>query len=233
MRKTVKLLVLVVFIFVTCISCSKDEEKVIPNYDGKFYPLNPPYILCIGQNPGGIVFDFIYNGEKAGANNFDYPSVKDIDPDLMIKNSKCKLPQGMTGGGGMPHFRLCKGASAINYTEINPKCKGFNKYEELIKSEVMGLKFKEDDSSFDLSKLELTDWGVPSYKDMINEFKKLVIGNIWKKTAHNDIEGDELIWIIKTKEGEFIKMIVTMFPAKNKEGRTLNGNIDMQWDILN
>lgn len=233
MRKTFKLVVVVLALLVTSISCSKDEEKLTPSYDGKFYPLAPPYILCIGQNPGGIVFDFIYNGEKAGANNFDYPSVKDIDPDLLIKNNKCKLPQGMTGGGGMPHMILGKGVVALNYTEINPECKGFKKYEELSKSDLNNLEFKEDDSSFDLSKLTLTDWGVPSYTDMMKEFKKLVIGNTWKLTAHNDIEGDELVWVIKTKEGDLVKMIVTKFPAKNKEGRSLNGNIDMQWDLLN
>jgi len=216
-----------------CCSCDKDNDSRNDNpiVSEKFYPLDAPFILCIGQNPGGIIFDFIYKDKKGGANYYDFPSVKDLKPDLKIKNIRCKLPEGVSGGGGMPHMRLCNGAKAVNYTAICPGCHGFTEYEKLNKSDLKELSFKEDDPNFDISKLELTDWGIPSYEDVIKEFEKLVIGNIWKETAHNEIKNDELVWIIKTTEGRLVKMIVTQFPAKNGE-KVLNGNIAMEWDLL-
>ena len=223
---------IVLLLSLLTIACSKDDEQdnVVPQ--DKFYPLESPYALCLGSNPGGIVFDFVYKGEKAGANNFDYPSVKDLDVDMMIKNVRGHVYPGYEGGGGMPHMRLCQGATAVNYSAVDEACRGHEAYLSLRKTDLPELTFCSDDPSFDISSLARGESGNPLIAELNKEFKdKLVIGNLWKEPAHNDIKGDEIVWIIKTKEGRMVKMIVTQFPATDGE-MVKNGYIAMEWDLL-
>ncbi|PIE88628.1 MAG: hypothetical protein CSA04_00885, partial [Bacteroidetes bacterium] len=58
----------------------------------------------------------------------------------------------------------------------------------------------------------------------------LVIGCKWKVPANNNVEGDEPVWIIKTREGKIVKFIVTDFPAN--PAPTPRGYVAIEWDFL-
>jgi len=49
--------------------------------------------------------------------------------------------------------------------------------------------------------------------DLMTECGKLAIGIKWKSVANNDVVDNEPVWIIKTRDGCLVKLIVSDFPA--------------------
>jgi len=234
MKKIILLLILAASIF----SCTKDDEneKQTKQKEVKetFTSLESPYLICAGRNPGGVAFDFIYKGNKGGSNNVDDIKMKELNPDMVVKTVKGQKSETNKSLGGMPSIRLSSKAKGLNYSAQDSKFIGYKSYLKIIKISDIKLdetKFKSDDSSFDLTKLKKGSSGKSLISDIAKEYKKLVIGNKWLKSAHNTIEGDEPIWIIKTSEGKYVKMIVKRFPAIIN-GKATNGYISLEWSIL-
>jgi hypothetical protein len=209
-------------------ACS-DENNNSTNPDKEqFTSLSSPYLVCANRNPGGVGFDFVYMNDEGGANNMDSLSVMDFAYDVKIRTIKGEKPDGSLGG--MPYFKLSESTSAVNFSEIDNEYTGYSKFLELTLDDISDVIFNKDDASFDLSKLEKGSSGSYLISDIQKEYKKLVIGDKWRSSANNDIENDEIIWVIKTNEGLYVKLIVTDFPAN--PAPTATGYIAIEWELM-
>jgi len=186
-------------------------------------------LICAGRNPGGVGFDFEYLGNEGGANNMDSLSVSDFNEDIVIRTIKAEKPDGSLGG--RPFIKLADDVQAINYSEVDTNCTGINDFNQLVNVDVSSLNFETDSNDFSLNSLTTGTTGKPLWSEVNGEYSKLVIGDSWKETAKNEIEGDELIWIIKTSEGRHVKLIIPDFPAD--PAPTSTGYIEVNWDFLN
>ena len=211
------------------VSCSDDDDNnnVGPSAE-EFVSISSPYLVCANRNPGGVGFDFYYDGKKGGANNMDSLSVSDFSADVVVKTIKAEKPDGTLAG--MPYFKLSDGVQAINYSAIDTTCKGIDKFKELDASILNALTFSSDDEGFNVSDLITGETGKPLQTELVKEFNKLIIGMKWKTSANNIAEGDEIIWLIKTNDGKTVKMIITDFPAD--PAPTSTGYIALEWELL-
>ncbi len=231
--KTLKSIILVIAIIaiwgILFTSCEKDEDNEPVTTENQFVSLESPYLICANRNPGGIGFDFEYNGEKGGANNLDSLTVSDFVYDLKIRTIKVEKPDGSLGGA--PYIQLSAKAQAVNYSAIDITCKGYSDFQNLNSTNIQNYTLQSDDTSFDLSSVQTGTTGSPLMQQLMQEFNKLVIGQKWKEAASNDVSDDELIWIIETEEGRIVKFIVTGFPAN--PAPTSTGYIAIEWDFVN
>lgn len=209
-------------------ACEKDEDDNPTPNESQFISLESPYLICAGRNPGGVGFDFEYNGEKGGANNLDSLTVDDFTYDLKIRTIKGEKPDGSLGGA--PYIQLSANAQAVNYSAVDTTCKGISDFTNLNSSNIQTYTLQSDDSSFDISTVPTGSTGSPLMQDLMQEYNKLVIGQKWKEAANNDIADDEPIWIIETPEGRIVKFIVTDFPAD--PAPTSTGYIAIEWDFV-
>ncbi|MFO8146881.1 MAG: hypothetical protein R6U03_05775 [Gillisia sp.] len=209
-------------------SCEKDEENDPAPTENQFVSLESPYLICANRNPGGVGFDFEYNGEKGGANNLDSLTVADFAYDLKIRIIKGEKPDGSLGGA--PYIQLSSATQAVNYSAIDTTCKGPTHFTNLNSSNIQNYTLQSDDASFDISTVPTGSTGSPLMQQLIQEYNKLVVGQKWKEAANNEVSDDEPIWIIETAEGRIIKFIVTDFPAN--PAPTSTGYIAMEWDFV-
>lgn len=209
--------------------CDNDDSNPASNNgDESFTSLESPYLICASRNPGGVGFDFEYDGETGGANNMDSLTVSDFIYDIKIITTKAEKTDGTLTG--MPRIELSASAQAVNYSAVDTLCTGTTAFENLTADNMQTVTFQSDDGSFDLSSLETGDTGKPLMAQVQAEYQKLVIGDRWKATAKNEIADDELVWIIKTSEGRQVKLIVTDFPAD--PAPTSTGYIALEWDFI-
>ncbi|HPR58225.1 MAG TPA: hypothetical protein PK915_07630 [Bacteroidales bacterium] len=213
---------------ITITSCDTEDEKEPAPNENQFVSLTSPYLICSTRNPGGVGFDFEYNGEKGGANNLDSLTVTDFEYDLKIRTIKGEKPDGSLGG--FPYIQLSASAQAVNYSSIDTTCKGYTDFQNLNSANIQTYTLQSDDSSFDLSAVTAGNTGSPLMLELLQEYNKLVIGQRWKEAANNEIADDEPVWVIKTREGRMIKFIVTDFPAD--PAPTSTGYIAIEWDYL-
>jgi hypothetical protein len=209
-------------------SCEKDEDDNPTPNESQFVSLESPYLICAGRNPGGVGFDFEYNGEKGGANNLDSLTVDDFAYDLKIRTIKGEKPDVSLGGA--PYIQLSESAQAVNYSSIDTECTGYTDFLNLTASNIQTYTLQSDDASFDISSVPTGETGSPLMQQLLQEYNKLVIGQKWKEAANNDIADDEPIWIIETPEGRIVKFIVTDFPAD--PAPTSTGYIAIEWDFV-
>lgn len=210
------------------VSCEEDNPETETENESTFTSLESPYLICANRNPGGVGFDFEYNSETGGANNIDSLTVEDFAYDVKIRTIKGEKADGSQAGA--PYIQLHEEAKAVNYSAIDTTCIGITKFNALSASDLESYTLSSDDTSFDISSLTTGSTGSPMMTALQTEYKKLVIGARWKTTANNDIDEDELIWIIETREGELVKFIVTDFPAASAP--TTTGYIAITWDYL-
>lgn len=225
----IKFSLLLLFAALLSISYSCDEDD--PNDEqiqDQLVSLSSPYLICASRNPGGVGFDFEYDGETGGANNLDSLTVDDFEFDVKIRTIKGEKGDGTLGGA--PFVRLHEDAIAVNYSAIDTTCTGITKFNALTITDIKTYTLESDDTSFDVSDLTTGDTGAPMMSALQTEYKKLVIGERWKSTAKNEVDEDELIWIISTREGSLVKFIVTDFPAD--PAPTSTGYIAIEWDFL-
>ncbi len=223
------LLIILTCLFFTFTSCEEDDDNNNQNDNQEqFQSLYSPYLICGSKNPGGVGFDFEYNGETGGANNLDSLTVSDFTYDIKIRTIKVEKPDG--NPGGMPYIALAASAEAINYSAVDTTCKGYTAYQNLTNGDLQTISFESDDTGFDLSGLTTGTTGYPLMSEVQAEYQKLVIGDKWKNPAMNDIAGDEPVWIIKTIEGRLVKLIVTDFPAD--PAPTATGYVALEWDFV-
>jgi len=231
--KTKNILFALFVLMMTCnllVSCDHDdsEEEEEPFEDN--FSVESPYLICASRNPGGVGFDFEYMSEKGGANNLDSLSVDDFKEDIVIRTIKGEKPDGSLGGA--PYIKLYDSTiEAINYTSVDSECKGFDEFNKLNNSNIKNYTLQKDDSSFDISSVTTGNTGKPIMKNLLSEYGKLAIGIKWKSAANNEIANDEPIWIIKTREGRLVKLIVSDFPAD--PAPTATGYITISWGFIN
>lgn len=210
-------------------ACDKDDDDEKPSpTNNEFVSLESPYLICANRNPGGVGFDFEYNGTKGGGNNLDSLSVVDFAYDLKIRTIKGEKPDGSLGGA--PFIELYETVEAVNYTAIDTDCAGYTDFTNLSIENLANLTFASDDNSFNISSVATGTTGNPLMQPLMQEFNKLVLGQKWKEAANNQIADDEPIWIIKTREGKYVKFIVTVFPAN--PAPTSTGYIAIEWDFV-
>lgn len=230
------------FIFVVVITgafvvgCNKDTNPAGAAQDS-FESLASPYLICNSRNPGGVGFDFVYKGEKGGANNFDKLSVEDFSWDIMIKTDKAEKPDGTHAG--MPRIELASGVQAVNYSTIDSSCVGVDEFDALESVDVSSITWQSDDASFTMDGLPTGgSTGLPAMSAVQEQYQKLAIGEKWKSPANNDTAGDEPVWLIKTEDGDIVKFIVSDFPANPADypGHdpevTATGFIELSWELL-
>ena len=210
------------------VSCENDDDEDKNDKKNGFKSLESPYLICAGRNPGGVGFDFVYDGEKGGANNIDSLTVSDFECDLKIRTIKGEKGDGSLGGA--PFIQLNPAVEAINYSLIDTACKGIAKYNALSTSNIKDFTLEQDDASFDVSLVKKGKTGAPLMGKLQAEYSKLVIGEAWKAAAKNDIAEDEPVWVVKTREGRLIKFIVTGFPAH--PAPTSTGYVAITWDSI-
>lgn len=210
---------------VSCDDSDDDEEKVVGK---KFVSMESPYLICASRNPGGVGFDFEYKGEKGGANAMEALTVDDFEYDIKIRTIKGEKPDKTLGGA--PYIKLFKTVEAVNYSSVDTKCKGVSAFNQLNASNIKEYILKSDGNDFDVSSVTKGTTGKPLMQPLMEEYAKLVVGQKWKKAANNDIADDEPIWIIKTREGRMVKLIVSDFPSN--PAPTATGYVSILWDFV-
>lgn len=209
-------------------SCKKDVVNEATTEPGQFVSLENPYLICANRNPGGVGFDFEYNGKKGGANYMDSLTVPDFEYDLKIRTIKVEKPDGSLGGA--PFIQLYETAKAVNYSTVDTTCKGYSDFQNLTSSNIQNYTLQSDDTSFNLANVPVGTTGRPLMQALNQELNKLVIGQRWKDAAGNTIADDEPIWIIQTREGKIVKFIVTQMPAN--PAPTPTGYVRIEWDFV-
>lgn len=219
------------------VSCENDDDDNNPAVKYKFESLETPYLVCAGRNPGGIGFDFEYDGDKGGAFNIDDETASEnLKYDLKIRTIKGEKGDGSLGGA--PFVQLHNDVQAVNYSAVDATCTGITKFNALTSTGLKNYTLANDDASFDVSNVTTGETGAPLMGKLQTEYAKLVIGEAWKAAAKNDKADDEPIWIVKTREGRLIKLIVTDFPAdpaaypNHDPAVTATGFVDVIWDYL-
>ncbi len=218
-------------LFSLCFTSCSDDDDEDPQPQptpSTFTSLESPYLICANRNPGGVGFDFYYDGKAGGANNMESLTVNDFKADMVIRTMKGEKPDGSMAG--LPFIQLFEGSKAINYSEVDFNCTGLTEFYTLSISDLPSLEYQSDDASFTLSGLQSGSTGKPLVSSLNQQYKKLIIGDKWKAAAINDIEGDEPIWIIQLADGKYAKMIVPDFPAD--PAPTATGYIDIQWALI-
>jgi hypothetical protein len=227
--KSYKLILMVMIgLVLSFTGCSSDDNNGVQPQGEQFQSIDSPYLICATRNPGGVGFDFEYNGETGGPNHMDSLSVSDFEYDIKIRTIKAQNPDESLNG--MPFIVLGSGVEAVDYSRYYPDCKGFTDFQNLTLSNVQSYTLGTDDPSFDLTSLTPGTTGKPLKSDVQAEYAKLVIGDKWKSPAKNDVAEDETVWIIKTGEGRLVKIIVTDFPAD--PAPTSTGYVEIEWDFL-
>jgi len=213
------------------ISCDKGDDPEPEESSSTFTSLSSPYLICANRNPGGVGFDFEYDGKTGGANNMDSLTVDDFEADVVIKTIKADSDGSATSAN---MITLNNGAQAVNYSSSDASCKGYTAFQNLTYStaSAKGLTFSSDGSGYTLTGLTNGTSGFPLLTEVNTQIAKLVIGDKWKAPAKNSVADDEPIFIIKTQEGLWVKLIVTEFPATTN-APTATGYVAIEWALMN
>lgn len=225
--RTLKIAFLCFFVFTISslfISCSDDDDDSQENLP-QLASLENPYFISPVANPGGIGFDFYYNQQPGGANNIDDPTVEDFIMDLKVKTIRAEKPDGTLAG--TPFIQLFNGTRAVNYSTIDPDCKGFDEFQNLNASNIQNYSLESDGASFDISSVPIGNSGQPLMQNLMQELNKLVIGTTWREFASSETIGDEPVWIVSTNDGKIVKFIVTEAPPI-----TSNGYVTIEWGFI-
>ena len=152
--------------------CDKDDDNPVSSGgSSSFTSLESPYLICASRNPGGVGFDFEYDGETGGANNLDSLTVDDFTYDIRIITTKAEKADGTLAG--MPRIELSENTQAVNYSSVDTTCTGQTAFENLTADNMQDVTYKSDDTSFDISSLETGDTGKPLSSAVQTEYKKL------------------------------------------------------------
>jgi len=219
-------------------ACEHNEGKEQPTY------LENPYLICANRNPGGVAFDFVIDGEIGRAVYMDeYP---EFEYDVLIKTIKVEKPDSTSGGAPAAYLygdssdvtnaTLAFNASSLE--SIGTGSEGYNVVTSVTAEITAGL--QADKAGFDLSGVPVGSTSLPLLSGpngVGKQYQKLVIGNKWIGAAKTGDKkgpsGDEQVWIVKTREGRYAKMMFTAFPASTEIGaETPTGYVAIEWDLL-
>lgn len=224
---------IVLTLSVLCVSCSEtnddevinQKEVVTPDSKVVFTAANP-YLVCAGRNPAGIGFDFSYQSQKGGALEMallEDEMYQNVQVDMVIRTIKAEKDGKPMG---CPFIQLFHGATALEYSETS----GIEAYNTLSTVALDPSSFELDKVGFDVNSIAVSASGFRNYALVRQQFNKLVVGDRWKISLFNSKDADEPIWIIKTGENKYIKMIVSEFPSKNAPTKT--GYCTIEWDLI-
>ena len=218
------------------VACEDNEEEEQPVY------LESPYLICANRNPGGVGFDFVTDGKNGGVQYMDeYP---EFEYDVIIKTIKVEKPDSTSGGAPAAYLYgdssdVTNATLAFNAESIGTGSEGYNVLTSVTAEITAGL--QADKAGFDLSGVPAgTETGFPLMSGpngVGKQYQKLVIGNKWIDAAKTGdkkgTSGDEQVWIVKTREGRYAKMIFTAFPASTEIGaESPTGYVAIEWDLL-
>jgi hypothetical protein len=221
--------------------CGDDDDKTPTGPISQVESLESPFLICGSRNPGGVGFDFVSARDGVAYNMDELP---DLEYDLLVRTIKVERPDGNVGGA--PYADLygdtegpVDAAKAFNASSLGSIETGDAGYDALtaVTAEITaGL--AHDAAGFNLSGVSKGDTGFPLYAGAGNaaaQYKKLVIGEAWKKPAKNPAEGprpngDEQVWVIRTREGQHVKLMFWDFPAQGAP--TATGYVAIKWALL-
>jgi len=222
-RKLLKCFIPMVFAVFTMTGCddsSSDDEKITPETSEE---ITKTYLICAGRNPGGVGI----NLDSEESCNFD--DNKDFDWDMKIKVYKGVDSSGK--GGGRPYIAL-KGkgtVTAYSYGSGNTAYSNIE-YGDVDTDSLTGDSISDVDASIvptNASNWYIYDDGTADTNDLKEQYSKLVIGEKWKASASNTNHSDDAIYIIKSDEGGYFKVIVTDFGGSSDIGQ--NGYIKISY----
>ena len=221
------------------VACEDNEEEEQPVY------LESPYLICANRNPGGVGFDFVIDGKNGGVQYMDeYP---EFEYDVLIKTIKVEKPDSTSGGAPAAYLYgdssdVTNATLAFNTSSlesIGTGSEGYNVVISVTAEITAGL--QADKAGFDLSGVPagpVTGLPLMSGPNGVGkQYQKLVIGNKWIDVAKTGDKkgpsGDEQVWIVKTREGRYAKMMFTAFPASTEIGaESPTGYVAIEWDLL-
>jgi hypothetical protein len=230
---------------ISLIGCGEDDgvdEIVTGGTSIDAPPLESPFLICAGRNPEGVGFDFISDNPGVAYNMSEAP---DLEYDILIRVLKAETPDGEVKGnpyvklygdvGGPPDAVMAFDASSLSNVQTGDA--GYNALTGVTDDILSGL--QKDLAGFDLDGVEKGEFGFPLFAgegNLSDQLKKLVIGDKWKSTAKNKEgesrpSGDEQVWVIRTREGKFVKFIFCDFPAINAP--TPTGYVAAKWEVIN
>lgn len=235
-KKRVKRILLMSSIVVLGVSCasdsSDDDEKTSS-------ALESPYLICASRNPGGVGFDFV--SDRSGV-AYDLDKIPDLEYDLKIKSVKAyKNVKGEVLKKGAPYAELygtstdntANAAEAVRVTGIT----GITGYGTIATAGMaQSYTYGLDTKNFSKTGLDASSDGfliydkVGSTTDVKGQMAELAIGEKWISTAKNATADNEAVWLIKTREGQYVKLIFTEFPASG--AATSTGYVAIKWELL-
>ncbi len=227
-----KITILILFLSLTLIisNCQKERNNPLdPKADNYIEPVPPvtsPYLICANRNPGGVGFDFVMDNEKGAAYNLD--EVPDLEWDVYIKTYK-----GVTNDGGnllgKPFIKLYSTTVLAKVVSTNGET-GYNAITNTA-GLISGLA-ADGIAVLNVSDVKKDSCGNLWYKStggLKSFYDQLVIGEKWKKTSKSE-STTQKTYIIKTREGRYVKFMIKEFPASGAP--TSTGYVDIIWTLL-
>ena len=217
------------------LACDGEDEFLPDEVTGTFKAVEGPYALNQERYPKGVGFDFLYREESGGANYLDSLSVSDFKYDVAIKPMVLESKEGAVKNtsyavlyGDVDH--RTNAALAYNYSEYDTTMRGHTDYLELkLEADKTGIE-RADRGSVNMREVNNGGTGFPLETQFLIELKKLVIADDWMQAATNEVAGDEPIWVIKTRENRYVKLIILQYrePA-NPQG---TAQVEVEWTLF-
>lgn len=231
------MLLLLSISLITISGCEEDDDSTL-NAEEQ----TSPYLICANRNPGGVGID-LDSGKAYSIDDYE-----DYSWDLHVKTYKGVMESsGSPAIAGCPFIKLKDTTvSAYVYTAT-----GKTAYESITLADVTDLGYSADTiTSIALDSVDTVQSGEFTESEMSNgnfavgnyyyaytgktglkaQYKKLTVGETWKSVAANTDHGDDKIYIIKSDEGDYFKLIVTDFGSKSDIGES--GYISIDYEKL-
>ncbi|MBN2039794.1 MAG: hypothetical protein JW864_07120 [Spirochaetes bacterium] len=221
--------------------CFSDDDN--SDSTNKIAEAESPYLICVNRNPGGVGIDL----DSGKAYNIDDNA--DFDWDIRVKTYKGVKNDGNGNPimAGSPFIKM-KGTAV---TAAVWATTGKSNYDAITFSDIASLVYESDDEAeldigsvdtiqdgeFTETQLESGSAAVGDYyyawsgkNGLKQEYSKMTIGETWKSFSANTDDTDDKIYIVKSDEGNYFKVMVPDFGPNSDIGES--GYIDIIWESL-
>jgi hypothetical protein len=226
------LLLCSIFLFWGCDDSSSDDNDISQ--------VSSPFLICASRNPGGVGIDL----DSSTAYNLDDKS--DFVWDIRIKTYKgVKSNSGTAALAGAPFIKL-KGTSltayqwstygetnynAITLSNIVEGSLAADSVEEI---DIASVDVVVEADGLDSSLLGKMYYAWSGKTGLKQKYADLTIGEAWKtinsKAVQNHEHNDDPIYIIKSDDGNFFKLMITDFGPNSSIEKS--GYIAIVWEKL-
>lgn len=237
------LLVLFLFLPNGCtVNEAEDEFNVIDvvNQQKPFVKVSP-YQFWNGSNQQGLGFDFVFLGLPGGAKFLDEEN--GLQYDLVIRSYLVEFQDSSYGFAPGVHLYLSENDSgytqafnASTLSTVGYGMAGYNSINSVTADLTSGL--RGDSVNISLSTVPISDvTGLPVYYgeyglDSLHDL--LVIGDDLFSAANTAdssyTQGNQPVWIIKTREGYHAKFLIEQYPALGAPDSTTYMKI--HWEVI-